>query len=350
MTRKTASRSWAILDYPMAAPAPDGSVVEVAPGILWARMPLPIALDHINVYLLDDGDGWVIVDTGIDTPTARGLWEAIFRERLQGRPVKGVISTHWHYDHCGLAYWLTERFGVPLYMTHGEFFTMQVLAVSVVPMPAIHQKYFRRAGVSEVMLRSMVEALGPDSFLSDVPVSFQRLRLGDRKSIGGREWQILIGEGHSPEHACLYCAEERILIAGDHLLPRMITNIDVSCVEPEADPLQLWLDSLDRLAHLPSDTLVLPSHQEVFRGLHARIQELREHHEHQFDVLCSFIAEKGACTALEATSALFPRHYHISAYWVVLGGTIAHLSWLCYQGILRRVLDEDDVYRFELAG
>jgi glyoxylase-like metal-dependent hydrolase (beta-lactamase superfamily II) len=167
--------------------------------------------------------------------------------------------------------------------------------------------------------------------------------------LGTRQWRVVIGEGHSPEHACLYCEQDRILIAGDQLLPRISSNVLVTSIEPEANPLQLWLDSLSRLEGLAPDTLVLPSHERVFRGLHPRTQELREHHEQQFDMLRTFLAEHTSCTAFEAMLCLFPRLRGPVDDMLALGETIAHLSWLRYAGVLRRVLDEDGVYRFRLA-
>ncbi|WP_341649248.1 MBL fold metallo-hydrolase [Thauera humireducens] len=114
--------------FPFAPPQPDGELVELAQGIFWARMPMPMQLDHINVYLLRDGDGWFIVDTGLNLPASRTLWESIVERHFEGLPLKGVICTHFHYDHAGLSAWLTERFEAPLYMTHGEYFTMRTLA------------------------------------------------------------------------------------------------------------------------------------------------------------------------------------------------------------------------------
>ncbi|MCK0508013.1 MBL fold metallo-hydrolase [Aromatoleum anaerobium] len=346
----TSAAEQGALDYPFAPPAPDGEVVELAPGILWARMPMPMQLDHINVYLLRDGDGWIIVDTGLNTGTTKKLWETIAARQLDGLPVKGLICTHFHYDHAGLASWLTERFDVPLFMTHGEFFTMRGLNEQVPdPLPAPLSQFYLRAGMPVERIEKMFGAVRRDPFMPPQPHAFRRIREGEEMRIGGRSWRIVIGEGHSPEHACLYCEDERILIAGDQLLPRITSNVLVSGVEPEANPLQLWLDSLTRLDRLAPETLVLPSHQLVFRGLHARVRELREHHRQQFDVLRDFVADSGSCTAFEAMGKLFPRLLGAADDMLAIGETIAHLSWLRYQGELRRVLDDDGIYRFSAA-
>lgn len=347
MTRLHAS---AVFDYPFAAPATDGSVVEIAPGILWARMPMPMALDHINVYLLRGEDGWTLIDTGLNTDTARARWEHIAAYHLQGLPIVRLVCTHMHYDHAGLASWLCERFDIPLYMTHGEYFMMRALSEPIPdPLPASQMLFYQRAGLPQERLDRMWNAMRQDPFRAPQPQSFTRLRGGDLIRLGDRDWRVVIGEGHSPEHACLYCEQERILIAGDQLLPRISSNVLVTSIEPEANPLQLWLDSLSRLEGLAPDTLVLPSHERVFRGLHARTQELREHHQQQFDMLREYLAEHQACTAFEAMLCLFPRLRGPVDDMLALGETIAHLSWLRYAGVLRRVLDEDGMYRFRLA-
>lgn len=339
-----------VLDYPFTAPATDGSAVEVAPGILWVRMPMPMALDHINIYLLRGQDGWTLIDTGLNTETTRERWEHIAAHHLQGLPIVRLVCTHMHYDHAGLASWLCERFDIPLYMTHGEYFMMRTLAEPMPdPLPRAHAEFYQRAGMPQERVDRMWKAMRKDPFMPPQPHSFTRMRGGDELELGGRIWRVVIGEGHSPEHACLYCEEDEILIAGDQLLPRISSNVLVTGIEPEANPLQLWLASLTRLEQLAPDTLVLPSHERVFRGLHARTQELREHHEHQFVLLRAYLTGHASCTAFEAMLCLFPRLRGPVDDMLALGETVAHLSWLRYEGVLRRVLDEDGVYRFALA-
>lgn len=340
----------AALDYPFTAPSADGAVVEVAPGILWARMPMPMSLDHINVYLLREDAGWTLIDTGLNTAISRELWERMVASRLDGLPVKRLICTHCHYDHAGLAAWISERFDVPLLMTHGEYFMLRgLMGPPPDPLPPSQALFYRRAGMPEERIEPMFAALRRDPFMPPLPPSYQRLRGGDVLGIGGRDWQVLIGEGHSPEHACLYNATERILIAGDQLLPRISSNVLVSPIEPEANPLQLWLASLDRLDRLAPDTLVLPSHQGVFRGLRARVQELRAHHGQQFEVLRAELARRGPATAHQLMQVQFPKLRHAMDEMMALGETIAHLSWLRHDGSVRRVLEDDGCHRFSLS-
>lgn len=340
-------RASAALDYPFAAPACDGSVVEVAAGLLWLRMPMPMSLDHINLYLLRDGAGWAVVDTGLNTERCRQIWDEVIAERLQGLPLTRIICTHCHYDHSGLAAWLMQRHGLPLLMSYGEYFMMRgLMGPAPDPLPESHLRFYAQAGMSAERTEAMFAALRRDPFMPEIPSSYQRLRGGDSLRIGERDWQVLIGEGHSPEHVCLYCAEERILIAGDQLLPRITSNVLVSPIEPEGNPLQLWLASLDRLDRLAPDTLVLPSHQGVFRGLHARVEELRAHHEQQFDLLRKALDEAGSATAMELMQRQFPVRKHAVDDLMALGETIAHLSCLRHRGELIRVLDEDGSHRY----
>ena len=343
-------RASAALQYPLDPPAADGSVVEVCEGVLWARMPMPMALDHINVYLLRDGAGWTVVDTGLNTALARELWEKIAATHLQGLPIRRLICTHGHYDHAGLAAWITERFEAQLLMTYGEYFMVRgLMGPPPDPLPAPQHHFYRLAGMDDARIERMFAALRRDPFMPPVPPQYQRLRAGDSVPIGERVWQVIIGEGHSPEHACLYNAQEQLLLAGDQLLPRITSNVLVSPIEPEANPLQLWLASLDRLDQLAPQTLVMPSHQGVFRGLHARVQELRAHHQQQFQLLRDTLAQGGPQTAWALMEVQFPKRPHPADDLLALGETIAHLSWLRYAGQVRRFLDDDGCYRFDVA-
>ncbi len=338
------------LDYPFTPPATDGSVVEVAPGVLWARMPMPMSLDHVNVWLLRGHTGWTLVDTGLATETTRALWERIVERHLDGAPVESLICTHFHYDHAGLAAWISERFGVPLHMTLAEFLTMRVLGSSLTdPPPPEQREFYARAGLPPERTARLFDTLRRDPFMPPRQGHYRRLRDGDLLAIGSRRWQVLIGEGHSPEHACLYCAEDRLLISGDQLLPRISSNVLVSSFEPDANPLALWMRSLDRLDDCAADTLVLPSHQSAFRGLHTRVQELREHHRRQLDLLLRHVAERGELTAFEAMGALFPRLRHAADDILALGETLAHLAWLRETGAVRQQLAGDGAWRFAVA-
>jgi glyoxylase-like metal-dependent hydrolase (beta-lactamase superfamily II) len=338
------------LQFPVAAPPRPGDTLAIAPGVHWLRMPLPFALDHINLWLLEDGSGWTIVDTGIATAHTKELWERIFAERLGGLPVNRVIVTHYHPDHIGLADWLTQRWQVPLWITEKEWLSARVMSLGAGDFALLRREFARRAGLDETASELFGER--ETSYrrgVPSVPASFRRLADGMTIEIGGREWQVIVGEGHAPELACLYCAHTNVLISGDQVLPRISPNISVHPHEPDGDPLALYLTSLGKLREaVPAETLVLPSHNLPFLGLHLRIDTLADHHRARCDDVIT------ACeipkSAMEVVSLLFRRALDRHQMGFALGEALAHLNFLMYQGALDRVLGEDGVERFIRAG
>ena len=342
------------LRYPIEPPPSDGTLVEIVPGLLWARVPMPMSLDHINCYLLRDSfegrDGWAVVDTGLGIPRTHEVWEKIFGETLAGQPMTRLICTHCHYDHAGAARWMQERFDVPLLMTYGEFMMLRgLMGPPPDPLPDMHRLFYERAGVSDEQLDEMVGAMRKDPFMPQAPFNYQRLRAGQVLTIGEREWRVIVGEGHSPEHACLYNARDGLLIAGDQLLPRITSNVMVSPMEPEGNPLQVWLESTLRLAELPADTLVLPSHQGVFLGVRERAHEVVTHHEQQFDQLRAHLATVSGASARELMLVLFTRLRGPVDHLMALGETIAHLNQLLAAGELQRVRGAGKIDTYALA-
>lgn len=339
-----------VLRYPFEPPKPDGSHVEIAPGLLWLRMPMPMALDHINVYLLRDGEGWAVVDTGLGIPSTYELWEKIFSEKLAGQPLTRVICTHCHYDHAGAAHWLQERFDVPLLMTYGEFMMLRsLMGPPPDPLPQSHRDFYARAGVSDEELDHMLGAMRKDPFMPKHPSHYQRIRPDELLQIGDRQWRVVLGEGHSPEHACLYNEEEGILLAGDQVLPRITSNVMISPIEPEGNPLKAWIESLHRLRELPADTLVLPSHQGVFFGLHERLDQVQQHHEQQFELLKSHLRQAGRATAAQMVPVLFSKLRSPVDRLMALGETMAHLNLLHQAGVLLRQSGAGKIAFFSLA-
>ena len=268
--------------YPFATVPARGAAVEVAPGVLWLRMPLPIALDHINVWALEDGESWTIVDTGMHTALAVEVWQQIFAGPLGNRPVGRVICTHMHPDHVGMAGWLTRRFECRLWMSRLEYVICRMLVADAHrEAPADGVRFYRAAGWDEAAIEAYRAGFGGfGRHIHELPDSFHRLSDGDEIVIGGRRWLAVVGRGHSPEHVCLYCPELEVMIAGDQVLPKITSNVSVFPPEPDADPLAEWLDSIAAIAQrVPDTVLVLPAHKEPFRGLHARLGELNAWHE-----------------------------------------------------------------------
>ncbi len=321
---------------------------EVAPGVQWLRMPLPMALDHINLYLLEDGAGWWIVDTGIAVGPTEALWEQVFERYMQGRPVRGVIATHYHPDHVGMAGWLCERWRVPFHMTQAEY--LSGLAFS--RMESGHfswnsAEFLQHSGFSPTHIEQARERFsGFGKYIKPMPTAYRRLTDGTTLTINGHRWRVIVGRGHSPEHACLYCEALNVLVSGDQVIPQITSNVSVMGGEPEANPLREWLASHERfLAELPADALVLPAHNAPFHGLHQRLRYLIEHHDDHL------LALEEAClasepTALELLPVLFRRPLDEDNIGLALGECVAHLNYLHQRGQLARRLDDEGRYRY----
>lgn len=334
------------LHYPHPVPPAAGELIEVAPGVFWLRMPLPFQLDHINLWLLRDGDGWTIVDTGFPDDDVRATWLQII-ERLDG-PVKRLIVTHFHPDHLGLATWLMEQTGAALSMTHGEFLTAHAVWHEVAGHGARFMvEQFRRHGLdAERLAKFEKRGSGYRKAVPALPEFYHRLKAGDVVTVDGKKWQILIGHGHAPEHMALYCAEFDVLISGDMLLPKISTNISVFAATPDADALSWFLDSLDELAReIPEKTLVLPSHGLPFIGVQARVRTLCEHHEDRLRAL-EDSCENVPKSAAELLDVLFQRALDTHQTMFAMGEAIAHLNHLEQAGRLSRSTDADGVIRY----
>lgn len=347
------------LDYPFGDNMPEPArTVAVADGLRWVRMPLPFALDHINLWLLrdqiDGRDGWTVVDCGVARPEVQALWERIFQESIEGLPVLRVIVTHMHPDHVGLAGWLCEKWKAPLWMTMTDYFVARLWARTVTdgraaggPNGESAVEHFARHGLrdEDSLEKIRQRANYYPSLVSPVPVSFRRILHGDTISIGGRDWRVIAGYGHAPEHASLYCDTLGVLISGDMVLPRISTNVSVFDFEPEANPLPLYLSSLKRFDDLPEETLVLPSHGKPFRGLHERIAQQHAHHAERLEEV--LLACREPLSAADVVPVLFQRKLDLHQLTFAMGEALAHLHALYFAGRLKRMLGDDGIYRFQ---
>ncbi len=324
------------------------------PGVLWLRMPLPYALAHINLYALRDGDGWAIVDTGVQTPPSLAAWRKLLGTggALADAPLTRVLATHMHPDHIGMAGWLTRRFNIRLWMTRLEYLTCRTLVADTgreAPEDAI--RFYEQAGwPAEALDTYRARFGGYGKQIYALPDSYRRMVDGERIRIGEHVWRVVIGRGHSPEHACLVCEDLGLLISGDQVLPRISSNVSVFPTEPDADPLGDWLRSISRLRHeLGDDLLVLPAHGEPFRGLHARLDRLASGHARGLERLRRTLAEPRR--VIETFGALFARPIDIASENLSLatGESLAHLNHLLGLGEIQRELAEDGVHRYRVA-
>lgn len=342
------------LRYPLgdSLPAP-GQRMEVAAGVHWHRMSLPFALDHINLWLVKDQidgvDGWTVVDCCLDNPQARAQWQTVFDQCLDGLPVLRVVVTHMHPDHLGLAHWLCAHWQVPLWISATDYQTAKNLIASV----ATHDgqqaiSFFQSHGLTDPLVLAALKdrTLHFGHLVPALPTQYVRLYDGLSLQMGGHRWQCISGYGHAPEHIALHCPALNVLIAGDMVLPRISSNISVYDSEPESNPLQMFLDSLQKYAHLDPDCLVLPSHGRPFTGLHQRISQLRHHHAERLDDLTSACTAQGL-TAEQALRVLFKRALDAHQMTFALGESLAHLHFLWFAGEFQRFKGSDGIYRFK---
>jgi glyoxylase-like metal-dependent hydrolase (beta-lactamase superfamily II) len=341
--------------YPCGEPPAPGMVREVAPGVLWLRMPLPFALDHINLWALDDGAGWAIVDTGTQTPDVVAAWRALLAPggALGDRPVTRVIATHMHPDHMGMAGWLTRKFDARLWMTREEYLFCRTLTADTgreAPEDAI--RFYRRCGWPEEALdvyRARFGSFG--RYVHALPDSVRRIVEGERLKIGPHEWRVVIGRGHSPEHACLVCDALGLMLSGDQVLPRISSNVSVFPTEPDAEPLGEWLASIDALrSTLPDSLLVLPAHGEPFRGLHARLDRLAVGHARSLERLRRSLAEPKR--VVDLFGALFARRIDARSEQLGLatGEAVAHLNHLVACSKVAVEVGDDGAWRYRAVG
>lgn len=337
--------------YPFGDAQPEiGETMEVAKGVHWLRMPLPFSLAWINLWLIDDGDSWTIVDTGMPTEDGKAAWRKIFSEKLDGRPVKRIIVTHMHPDHIGNAGWLHRKTGAELWISRLEYVTCRMLCADTGrEAPQVAIDFYTRAGWPDEALKEYRERFGRfGKGVSQLPDSFHRLSHGDEFKMAGEDWQVITGNGHSPEHSCLYCPSLNILIAGDQLLPRISSNVSVHPTEPLANPLRDWLESCARLkAAIPADVLVLPAHNEPFTGAHDRLQGLINGHEKALTRLKKRLGEAPR-RVVDTFPAIFGRKIGPDLIGLATGEALAHLNCLLARGEIT-VNTQGDVDMYELA-
>jgi glyoxylase-like metal-dependent hydrolase (beta-lactamase superfamily II) len=334
------------IEYPFPEVPPPGTTIEVAPGIRWLSMPLPFKLDHINLWLIDEPEGgnagWTVVDTGIGNAETRALWETI----LGAKHVKRVVLTHYHPDHAGNAAWLCERHGAELWTTQGEYLTAHaVRTASAGYTPDAVLSVFRKNGLDDERAARM---RGPRNryadLVPDFPHSYRRIIEGDEITIGKQRWRAIVGHGHAPEHLSLFSEELNTVIAGDMLLSTISTNVSVWSIDPEGDPLRLFLDSIARYRELPDDVLVLPSHGKPFRGAHRRVKQLEQHHRQRLQELTESLNTPKS--AAELLGVLFRRPLDAHQTFFAMGEAIAHLHFLYYAGRAKRTLGKDGIMRY----
>ncbi|HEY1942242.1 MAG TPA: MBL fold metallo-hydrolase [Roseiarcus sp.] len=328
------------IKFPFAEPPKPLEMIEAAEGIFWLRLPLPFRLDHVNIYLVEDGGGYALIDTGIDNSATRALWEALFEGPLRDKPLTRVIATHSHPDHIGLAGWLCERFGVPLLASETEYLVALTIRLDPSALDAEpYRSFYLSHGLSEAHTQLLLSGgLYYLRMVSSLPRTFRRVIAGETLRIGGRDFSVMTGGGHSPEQVMLYCAAQNVLLAADQALAKISPNISVSAMDPDGDPLGIYLRSLESLKQtLPEDVVVLPGHNLPFTGLSTRTDELAAHHEARCEAILQACA-KGPRSVADLVPVVFGRTIddpHQMGF--AFSEALAHANYLVRRGALRVV-------------
>lgn len=337
-----------LITYPWDTPPAEGKATEIADGVLWMRLPLPMALDHVNVFALDDGDSWTVVDTGFASNRSKAIWERLLTGPLQGRPVSRLIVTHHHPDHVGSAGWFIAK-GAELLMPRTGWLMARMLTLDVQPTyPPETLAFYKRAGMSteEYDKRSNERPFNFADCVTPLPLGYTRLIDGQTIQIGGRTWDVRMGHGHAPEHATFWSRDDNLIIGGDQLLPSISANLGVYPTEPEADPVQDWLTACEGFQPFArEDQLVLPGHKLPFTGLPLRLEQMIENHHGALDRLITHL--KTPRTGGECFAPLFKRSIGRGEYGLALVEALAHLNHLHQTGVATRTMGDDGAWRWQ---
>jgi len=341
------------LVFPLGERAPDlAETIPVAPGIEWVRMPLPFSLKFINVWILDDGDGWTIVDTGLPLKETKDAWRSLLATRVTPeKPLRRVIVTHMHPDHIGAAGWLCHKYGAELWMSRLEYTTCRMLVADTgreAPQAGID--FYKRAAWPGDAIENYRNRFGGfGRGVSQMPDAYRRLSEGDTLRMAGADWTVITGCGHSPEHVCLFSPALNLMISGDQLLPRISSNVSVHPTEPAANPLDDWLRSCEKLiAALPEDCFILPAHNEPFTGAHTRLRRLIEGHETSLTRLRQKMGA-GPVKVPETFTSIFGRAIKPDEFGMATGEALAHINYLLHRGEVTASTADDGAVLYALA-
>lgn len=340
------------LRYPWETPPAEGEAIEIAKGVLWMRLPLPMKLDHVNVYALEDADGWTIIDTGFSSKRTKAIWNTLLAGPLGGKPIARIVVTHHHPDHVGLAGWFQTEHGAELITTRTAWLMARMLTLDEQPVPSSESMAFYRDAGMAVDIYEKRGTERPFNFadvVDPLPLGFSRIQQGDTINMGGRTWDVHIGNGHAPEHATFWSRDDNLVLAGDQILSSISPNIGVYATEPMADPIGDWLEACERLALMArTDHLVLGGHKLPFTGLPMRMRQLIDNHHGALNRLLDFLDTPKA--AGDCFSALFKRTIGEAEYGLALVESVAHLSHLYQTGLATRERRSDGAWMYQRKG
>tara|TARA_B100000959_G_scaffold197408_1_gene206502 strand:+ start:4098 stop:5135 length:1038 start_codon:yes stop_codon:yes gene_type:complete len=335
------------LHYPLSKRPPDGETLEVAPDIYWLRMPLPIALNHINLWLLEGNEGWTIIDTGMATNESKTIWENLFEHSFKAKSLEKLVVTHMHLDHSGLAGWLADKWKIDPCFTEKEFLeTLKISHGMDHKQREMSLDYYKKCGYDEESRQQFIERIEyRKSLATKLSNDFQHIKDQEVLQLSDGEWRIIVASGHSPEHACLYSETKNVFICGDILLPRITPNVSVNPTNPDSNPLGDWFDSLEKVKQsIPDDVLVLPSHGYPYQGAHKRIEAILRNHREKLEKIYSYTDDPK--NVFELFPVLFESKINKHNQVLAVGETMSHLNYLVAENRLVRSIDENGLYLF----
>ena len=325
-----------------------GEMKQIASDLFWVQFELPFRLNHVNLFLMDTPTGWLIIDAGLKSDHSIDHWNALIDGPMKSKKVSGLLITHYHPDHIGMAGWIQEKFDIPCYITEKELFTAKTFR----SMPddeyaKIFRNVFVRAGMSEEDLIAM----GPATRLyknrvHELP-EFEVIKEGHEIISNDGKWIVRTDSGHSPEHVSLLDTKRNLYLSGDFLLPRISPNISDNFFDPLDDRLGEYIKYLNEIKSIGSETSVFPGHDWPFKNGAQRAQDLIDHHNNRLNILINELKVK-SITIMDSISLIFDRKIGNEQMHFAIGEARAHLIHLDVTGKAKSVTDDNGTVHYNI--
>jgi glyoxylase-like metal-dependent hydrolase (beta-lactamase superfamily II) len=325
---------------------------EVASSIWKLTVAIPFPLRHVNMYALVGKEGWALVDTGMGTPEARAAFTAgLERAALNLEELRAIVLTHHHPDHVGLSGELYEKYRVPVYMHPIDIAAVQVLWSGTISkrfegvsdfflqhgLPPTHLWYTQ---VDPEVMRQIISVPPEEAFLA--------VDDGDTLDLLGERYRVIWVPGHADGQITLFRERDGVFLAADHVLPRITPNIGLYSTKERPNPLQDYLDSLEKVAHLPA-SIVLPGHGEPLQDLAGRCAEIAAHHEERETQLLTLLQDRPQHAAALAEQLFKQRLHTDEARRMGVAEVISHLEHMRYQGRITQHRTENGVILYTVG-
>lgn len=326
--------------------------VEILPGILWLRVDQPFALDHVNCYLVEDYGGWTLIDTGIGGAIGSRQWAAVLDGPLRGIRITRILTTHAHPDHIGAAGWLSRRFDAVTYSNTDELARLRHMLRSV-DQAGIGRNvdFYHMHGLKgEAAAALSMQDHRYADYVDELPADIRHLATCDVLDIGGRQFAIIAGRGHSPCGMLYLALDGTVCFSGDQILSSITPLIGIWAENIGENPLEDYVSFLASVPQqIPDDALVLGGHQAPFREAGARALSIRRHHEERCAAIRSLCGEEGR-SAADLIPVLFPWAKGEMSIGFAFGEVLAHMHYLTERGELATSRAGDGTIQFTWAG